>query len=91
MCLDAALVGPAETWPTGTALRHSEIVVESSGKQLVLETELLLALSQSFFVAEPVGKRGVEQILDNDWAGRCSLAYERVDLYWEPLAMPRCT
>ena len=38
------------------------MVVESSESMLVLETELLLARPQSFFVAEP-GERGVEQIL----------------------------
>lgn len=38
------------------------MLVESKEEQLVLETELLLARPQPFFVAEP-RERGVEQIL----------------------------
>src|ERR1035437_3812852 len=58
--LDAAL-GPAKLGP------RKQLQAQRNGgrverEQFVLETELLLARTQSFFVAEP-GERGVEKIL----------------------------
>ena len=58
-------------------------------EQLVLETELLLALSQPFFISESIA-RAVKNRSSYNWAGRCSLAYDRVDLLGA-LAIPRCT
>ena len=66
----------------GNSFRHSEIVVESSESSLFLKRKLLLALSQSFFVAEPV-ERGVEQI-PVQLGGSVFVGIREGGIYWEP-------